>query len=270
MTTLEEALSVVEVSPDRFQGSTPATRLQRTFGGLVAGQAMVAAVKTVDPMFAVHSLHAYFLGPGTPDQPIAFEIDRIREGRSFVARRVTGVQGSRAIFSMAASFHVSEAGPEHQLRRPDTPSPEELDPEWTARKGLAQFLRDEWPDWDLRPVPRKQTPAVDGTPRQQVWFRYRGHLPEDPLFHVCALTYMSDLTLLSAAVEPSRPERVELASLDHALWFQRPFRADDWLLYDQASPSATAGRALTQGRIFTRTGALVASVTQEGLMRHVD
>ncbi len=268
MATLAEALSVRGTGPGRYLGSTPETRMQRTFGGLVAGQAMVAAVDTVDPAYAVHSLHGYFLRPGRPRLPIVFHVDEVRDGRSFCIRRVTGFQEGRAIFTMSASFHIAQAGPEHQDEMPRVPGPEELDLSWGRDEDFASVLAVEWPDWQLRLVPPALTVSTtDQATRQQVWFRNIGPLPDDPLFHVCALTYMSDMTLLSAAFIPHHGQPIEGASLDHALWFLRPFRADEWLLYDQSSPSAGAGRALTQGRIYDQSGAMVASVTQEGLMR---
>lgn len=268
MATLAEALTVRQTEPGRYLGSTPATRMQRTFGGLVAGQAMVAAVDTVDPAYAVHSLHGYFLRPGRPRLPIVFEVDEVRDGRSFCIRRVTGFQEDRAIFTMSVSFHIAQTGPWHQDEMPPVPDPEDLELSWGRDEKFQEVLASEWPDWQLRLVPPAQTITTpDQAARQQVWFRNTGPMPEDPLFHVCALTYMSDMTLLSAAFAPHPHEPVEGASLDHALWFLRPFRADEWLLYDQTSPSAGNGRALTQGRIYDRSGAMVASVTQEGLMR---
>ncbi|MGE9809635.1 acyl-CoA thioesterase [Janibacter sp. G1551] len=268
MATLTEALTVTQAGPGRYVGSAPETRMQRTFGGLVAGQAMVAAVATVDPAYAVHSLHGYFLRPGVPHLPITFEVEEVRDGRAFSIRRITGHQRDRAIFTMSASFHVAQHGPTHQDQMPDVPGPDDVDPVWGRDSEYHEILRSEWPDWQLRLIPSELTTSRPGqASRQQIWFRNTGSLPDDPLFHVCALTYMSDMTLLSAALAPHRSEPIEGASLDHALWFLRPFRADDWLLYDQTSPSAGRGRALTQGRIYDQSGAMVASVTQEGLMR---
>jgi acyl-CoA thioesterase-2 len=265
--TIHEVLHVERIGEDLFRGSTPDTRLQRTFGGQVAAQALVAAVRTTEPHQSVHSLHGYFLRPGQPQDPTVYQVDRIRDGRSFSTRRVTGMQGGAAVFSMSASFHVGDVGPEHQDSMPVAPPPEELSDVGEQPLMSAAYLR-EWPDWELRRIPAAQVRAVAGAAaQQQVWIRYRHPLPADPVLHVCVLAYLSDMTLLSSAKAPHPDVRTQGASLDHALWFLRPFRADDWLLYDQTAPSAGSGRALAQGRIFDRAGNLVAAVMQEGLMR---
>ncbi|MBV6760404.1 acyl-CoA thioesterase [Rhodococcus opacus] len=267
MSSIEEILELEQFEKDIFRGIVVDTMLTRTFGGQVAGQALVSAVRTVDERYRVHSLHGYFLRPGDPTAPTVFLVDRIREGRSFCTRRVTGVQDGQAIFTMSASFHVGDDGIEHGDRMPSVPDPEEL-PDTAEMIGDDTPWDREWPDWDLRFVPQEQISRRPGVPaQQQVWFRYRGTLPEDPVFHICTLAYMSDMTLLASARAPHPEARLQLASLDHALWFLRPFRADEWLLYDQSSPSAGLGRALTQGRIFDRSGTLVAAVVQEGLTR---
>ncbi|MEV0946465.1 acyl-CoA thioesterase II [Rhodococcus sp. NPDC049939] len=268
MATIEEILEVEGLEENIFRGIATETTLPRTFGGQVAGQALVSAVRTVDPRFSVHSLHGYFLRPGNPTMPIVYLVDRIRDGRSFVTRRVSAVQDGQAIFTMAASFQVVDEGIEHQDEMPVVPPPDMLpfardsdDPEtaWLAR---------EWSDWDIRMVGDGELARRSGAAaQQQVWFRSRRKLPDDPVFHVCALTYMSDMTLLGASKVPHPDVQTQSASLDHALWFLRPFRADEWLLYDQTSPSAGFGRALAQGRIFDRAGNLVAAVVQEGLTR---
>ena len=267
MATIEAVLEISPLTDDRFLGSSPATNLQRTFGGQVAGQALVAAGRTVEPAFTVHSLHGYFLRPGVPSAPTVYEVDRVRDGRSFCTRRVTGLQDGRAIFTMSASFHTQDDGPEHADVAPLVPDPDSLADE------LDTWHSTEWPDWDIRRVPSAQMTTYAGVAaQQQVWIRYRHRLADDPVFHVCALAYMSDMTLLGSARVPhpaADTARTQGASLDHALWFLRPFRADEWLLYDQTSPSAGYGRALTQGRIFDRAGRLVAAVVQEGLMRYV-
>lgn len=268
MTTLERLLDVEALELNLFRGASPPTLLQHIFGGQVAGQALVAATRTVDPRFAVHSLHGYFLRAGRPEEPVIYRVDRIRDGRSFVTRRVTGIQQGEAIFTLASSFHVAEDGLEHQDPMPEVRDADELDGLLAQRPELAELHRLEWPGWDLRDVPQPEpTPGQAPQARQQLWMRYREPLPDQPVLHVCALAYASDLRLLGASLVPHGDVQVQTASLDHAMWFQRPFRADDWLMYDQTSPSAVGGRGLTQGRIFDRGGNLVASVVQEVLIR---
>lgn len=268
MATIDEVLELERLERDIFRGASTKTQLARTFGGQVAGQALVSAVRTVDPRFQVHSLHGYFLRPGNPSEPTVYEVERIRDGRSFCTRRVTGIQDGQAIFTMSASFHVGDAGPEHQDTMPNVPSPEELPDERTSLSVEQIGLMREWEHWDLRRLPAEQVVHRDGlASQQQVWFRYRHRLPDDPLLHVCTLAYMSDMTLLGSSKVTHPDAETQNASLDHAMWFLRPFRADDWLLYDQNSPSAGFGRALTGGRIFNQRGELVACVVQEGLTR---
>ncbi|MQY21867.1 acyl-CoA thioesterase [Nocardia macrotermitis] len=268
MATIEEALELERLERDIFRGASLKTQLPRTFGGQVAGQALVSAVRTVDPKFQVHSLHGYFLRPGNPTEPTVYEVDRIRDGRSFCTRRVTGIQDGQAIFTMSASFHIGDEGPEHQDLMPQVPPPDDLPDAENAMSPERLWAMREWEHWDIRPIPNDQVTRRDGLgSQQQVWFRYRHPLPDDPLFHVCTLAYMSDMTLLGSSKVTHQDEPTQNASLDHAMWFLRPFRADDWLLYDQNSPSAGFGRALTGGRIFTQRGELVAAVVQEGLVR---
>jgi acyl-CoA thioesterase-2 len=212
----------------------------------------------------VHSLHAYFLRPGDPAVPIVYEVDRIRDGRSFTTRRVVAIQHGQAIFNLSASFHVDEPGYDHQMDVPAVPDPESLPPP-PAGDEPARAI-------DVRPV---TTDAAPG--RARTWLRADGRLPDDPLLHACVVTYASDLTLLDTVLSAHglNPHRVALssapgvmlASLDHAVWFHRPFRADEWLLYDQDSPVAHGARGFARGSIFTRSGGLVASVVQEGLVR---
>ncbi|MFM1725635.1 MULTISPECIES: acyl-CoA thioesterase [Rhodococcus] len=268
MAKIEQILELERLERDIFRGIATETMLPRTFGGQVAGQALVSAVRTVDEHFHVHSLHGYFLRPGNPVMPIVYLVDRIRDGRSFTTRRVTAVQDGQAIFTMSASFHVLDEGIEHEDVMPPVPAPEDLlDAASLASEEKSWEFR-EWADWDLRYVPAEQIQRRRGVPvQQQVWFRSREELPDDPVFHICTLAYMSDMTLLASASTTHPDTPIQSASLDHALWFMRPFRADDWLLYDQSSPSAGFGRALTQGRIFNREGHLVAAVVQEGLTR---
>lgn len=270
MAKIEEVLEIERIDRDLYRGPVITTHLQRTFGGQVAGQSLMAAVRTVDDDKHVHSLHGYFIRPGVPDVPTVFQIDRLRDGRSFATRRVTAVQDGEPIFSMSASFHQrDQQGIEHQ-----DPMPEVIDPEEIAQPRVEDLdeahrvLVDEWSQWDIRIVPRERMKTSSALASQQrVWFRSVDALPDDASFHVCTLAYMSDMTLLGSAKVPHPDEPTQDASLDHAMWFMRPFRADDWLLYDQTSPSASGGRALTQGRIFDRAGRLVAAVTQEGLSR---
>lgn len=268
MANIEDILAVERIDDDIYRSSVFASALRRTFGGQVAGQALVAATRTVGAEFRVHSLHGYFLRPGKPDQPTVFIVDRIRDGRSFVTRRVNGVQNGETIFSMSASFHVDgDEGIEHQDTMPPVPDPETL-PDGRDLDDARRSLFAEWDNFDVRIVPQDQL-VKHGlfAAQQRVWFRYRNPLPDDQLLHVCTLAYMSDMTLLGSAKVAHPDAKLQSASLDHAMWFLRPFRADDWLLYDQTSPSASHARALTQGRIYDRDGRMVAAVTQEGLAR---
>jgi acyl-CoA thioesterase-2 len=265
VTDILDVLAVEEIDVDVYRGLPIATRMQRTFGGQVAGQAMMAAVRTVQPGRRVHSLHGYFLRPGQPDRPTMLLVDRVRDGRSFTTRRVSAVQRGETIFSMAASFSADDLGPEHQEPAPAVPLPDDIG---RGEPGLVDDdFRREWPLWDARDVPVPDEEAVPGRARQLIWMRYRERLPDDPAVHVGALTYLSDMRLLGTAGLLHPREELQWASLDHALWFLRPFRADEWLLYDQTSPSAGSGRAFNQGRIFDQQGRLVAAVVQEGLMR---
>lgn len=268
MATIQEALAIERLERDIFRGASTETQLLRTFGGQVAGQALVAADRTVDERFGVHSLHGYFLRPGNPEAQTVYLVDRIRDGRSFCTRRVTGVQEGDAIFTMSASWHVGNEGPEHQDEMPQVPAPEELPDAHRALSFEQLWAMREWEHWDIRPVPSEEVARRTGVVSpQQVWFRYRHRLPDDPFFHVCTLAYMSDMTLLGSSRVTHPHVEVQHTSLDHAMWFLRRFRADEWLLYDQSSPSAGSGRALTSGKIFDRDGRLAAAVVQEGLMR---
>ncbi len=263
---IEEILDLEQLEVNIYRGGVynpESGYLSRTFGGHIAGQALVSAVRTVDPAYQVHSLHGYFLRPGDGMKPAVYLVDRPRDGSSFCTRRVNAVQNGEVIFSMGASFQIVQDGIEHQDEMPRVIAPEDLDPD--AENGIAQFA-----EWDIRRIPQDQVTRLPGkVSQQQVWFRHRDPLPDDPLLHICALAYMSDLTLLGSAQVSHPEERPHLgvASLDHAMWFMRPFRADEWLLYDQNSPSARGGRALTQGQIYNRRGDMVAAVVQEGLTR---
>lgn len=267
MTTLERLLDLERLEVDLFRGASPPTHLQHIFGGQVAAQSLVAAARTVEPHLAVHSLHGYFLRAGQPEVPIVYRVERVRDGRSFVTRRVSGIQHGQAIFTLAASFQVHEEGLEHQDPMPVVPPPDDLVDVHPGREAMAELHRMEWPGWDLRDVLPPEGDGPGAPVRQQLWMRYREPLPDDPVLHVCALAYASDLRLLGASLVPHPGVAVQTASLDHAMWFQRPFRADGWLLYDQTSPSAVGGRGLTQGRFFDPAGNLVAAVAQEVLIR---
>ena len=263
-----------------FEGESPSIGQQRVFGGQVAGQALVAAGRTVDPTRFVHSLHGYFVRPGDPTVPIRYQVENIRDGRSFSVRRSVAYQHDLPIFFMSASFHRVEEGLDHHAPIPaDVPPPEEL-PTMTDRLSRYPERLGIWariprpidvryvgePGW-VRPGDR---PADE---HQRVWMRIDGKLPDDPLLHACALTYASDLTLLDSVLsvhgEVWGPGGVVGASLDHALWMHRPFRADEWFLYDCWSPSAAGGRGLATGRMFTRDGRHIATAVQEGLLRRV-
>ena len=281
---LDELLALLELEAlevNLFRGLSPHEDRQRVFGGQVAAQALVAAGRTVGDDRPVHSLHAYFLRPGDPNVPIVYEVDRIRDGKSFTTRRVVAIQHGRAIFNLAASFQVVENGPDHQMPMPAVPDPDEL-PTWQQRvepylerlgPDLAQWLVRERPI-DSRPVDDPRW--LDPTPRepeQDVWIKANGALPTAPLIHECVVAYASDLTLLDTAMFPHaisyREQQYMIASLDHAMWFHRPFRADEWLLYHQTSPNASRARVLAQGSIFCRDGTLAITVIQEGLIRPI-
>src|SRR5438309_8688112 len=272
-------LDLEELEVNLFRGRSPQENRQRVFGGQVAGQALVAAGRTVE-RGRVHSLHAYFLRPGDPHVPIIYDVDRIRDGNSFKTRRVVAIQHGRAIFNLSASFHVDEPGPEHQLAMPDVPDPETL-PTFQERMApyrdlLGDFLDRPRP-MDARHVTKTPLERAAGEPlppRQQVWIKADGRLPHDPLLHACIVAYESDFTLLDTTLLPHairswNDRSMMMASLDHAMWFHRPFRADDWLLYDQWSPTAYGARGFARGEIYTRDGRLAISVVQEGLVRPV-
>ncbi|HEY4775672.1 MAG TPA: acyl-CoA thioesterase II [Xanthobacteraceae bacterium] len=278
---VQDLLSILDLESlevNLFRGRSPQTSWQRVFGGQVIGQALVAACRTVDASRAPHSLHAYFLLGGDPKVPIIYEVDRIRDGKSFTTRRVVAIQHGQAIFSMAASFHLAEPGFTHQAQMPDVPKPESLPSEAQVKEmvpvmpePVRRFFERERPI-ELRPVEfDRYLGKRPDEPRFHVWIRATGVLPEDPAIHQCVLAYASDMTLLDTALiyhgHTVFDPRIMAASLDHALWFHRPFRADQWLLYAQDSPSGFGARGFSRGLIFARDGTLVASVAQEGLVR---
>ncbi len=271
---LVQLLDLEGIEENIFRGRSPDETRQRVFGGQVAAQALVAAGRTVQ-RGRVHSLHSYFLRPGDPTLPILYEVDRIRDGRSFTTRRVVAIQHGKAIFNLESSFHVDEEGLVHQESMPEVPLPETIA---TVRERLAssdselaEFLR--------RPNPIDQRFIGDlpwrrnetREPRQRLWMRADGELPDNPLLHAAIVAYASDMTLFDSILNPHEirweNEQFMGASLDHCMWFHRPFRADDWLLFDQESPTASGARGLARGTIFARDGRLVVSVVQEGLVR---
>ncbi len=278
---LVNLLDLEAIEVNIFRGHSPQDRRQRVFGGQVAGQALVAAGRTVNdgdsgPRRNVHSLHAYFLRGGDPTVPILYEVDRIRDGRSFTTRRVVAIQHGQVIFNLSASFHIEEKGISHQQPMPEAPGPESLP---TFKEQMAPFAQ-QMGEWYERPRPidlryvtaPKHAARAGRPPSQQVWIRADGTLPDDSLLHACVVAYASDMTLLDSILIPHGivwGGVGQMASLDHAMWFHRPFRADEWLLYDQVSPSSSGARGLSMGNIFTRDGALVVSVVQEGLVRGV-
>ena len=271
---IEQILDLEQLEVNIYRGgvfSPESGFLQRTFGGHVAGQSLVSAVRTVESKYLVHSLHGYFLRPGDARAPTIYIVERIRDGGSFCTRRVSAIQHGETIFSMSASFQTDQSGIEHQDAMPVAPPPDDIPDFKSASEVFEDASFRQFDEWDVRIVPRDQLKKVAGkASQQQVWFRHRDPLPDDHVLHICALAYMSDLTLLGSAQVNHSEERKHLmvASLDHAMWFMRPFRADEWLLYDQSSPSACGGRALTQGKIYNRYGDLVAAVMQEGLTRY--
>lgn len=279
LTRLLALLDLERAGEDIFTGISPPEPVQRVFGGQVLSQALVAATRTVDSRRLCHSFHAYFLRPGDPKVPIRYEVDRSRDGASFSARRVVALQNGLQIFILAASFQKSEEGFEHQSHMPVVPQPESLEDDQQV------LLRDETLTgaaraWVARERPF-ETRSVLGrgplgesrparAPLDHIWLKTRGAVPDDPVLHRVLLAFVSDMSLLDTSLLPhgkSIFSAVQVASLDHAMWFHRPFRADEWLLYVQDSPSASGARGFNRGAIYTREGALVASVAQEGLIR---
>jgi acyl-CoA thioesterase-2 len=282
MSALQAVLDILDLEPlelNLFRGRSPQSGWQRVFGGQVIGQALVAACRTVERRHP-HSMHAYFLLPGDPKVPIIYEVDRIRDGKSFTTRRVVAIQHGHAIFSMSVSFHNDEPGGlTHQAPMPDVPPPEALPSESDVRGEVLQKMPEAVRSYYERERPIEFRPVEYAryfgkkfpNAKFHVWIRTTERLPDDPAIHQCVLAYASDLTLLDTVLMPYGRTLFErefmAASLDHALWFHRPFRADDWLLYAQDSPNLSGARGLARGLIFTRDGTLVASVAQEGLLR---
>ena len=277
---LLELMDLEELEVNIFRGRSPQEDRQRVFGGQVLGQALVAAIRTVEESGRIaHSMHGYFLRPGDPNIPILYDVDRIRDGKSFTTRRVVAIQHGRAIFNMSVSFHREERGLEHQIDMPDTPGPEEV-PSFEARieEHLRKFpeqaqefakrgrpIEQRFVDHDGLMASREKQP-----PYHRVWLKAVDTLPDDLALHQCVLAYASDLTLLDTSILPhglSFGPELQAASLDHAMWFHHRFRVDEWLLFVQDSPASSGARGFNRGSIYTRDGKLIASTTQEGLIR---
>jgi acyl-CoA thioesterase-2 len=283
LSALIRQLDLEQLEFNLFRGQSKDLWGPRVFGGQVIGQALVAAERTIEGRVP-HSLHAYFLLPGDADAPIVYQVERVRDGRTFSARRVQAIQHGRPILSMIASFQAPEAGLEHAAPMPDVPPPEALTPlselkaRWLSEAGpvpppVAETLLATGAI-EFRPVePRNPLLPSPGEPRQAIWFRAIDRVPDDPRLHRCLLAYASDYQLMGTALRPHgrswyQPSMI-VASIDHALWFHRAARVDEWLLYAMDSPSAQGARGLARGLVFDRGGRLVASVAQEGLMREV-
>jgi acyl-CoA thioesterase-2 len=281
-TPVEELLSLLQLErleDNFFRGESRDIGTRFVFGGQVLGQALSAAQQTVDPSRSAHSLHAYFLRAGDIEQPILYHVERTRDGGSFSVRRVTAIQHGQPIFNFSASFQVEENGVEHQLPMPTVPKPEDVEPtpalpaeelaklpvklqRWFGRSGPFEF----------RPIyPRDELNPPKRPPFQQVWFRLSERVPDNPVLHRALLAYASDFHLIGTTLFPHGisflQRHVQVASLDHAMWFHRPFRADEWLLYSCDSPTAQGGRGLARGMIYSEDGRLIASTAQEGLIR---
>jgi len=276
---LIDLLSLERIEENLFRGQSRDIGTRFVFGGQVLGQALSAAQRTVDSERSVHSLHAYFLRAGDVEAPIVYDVDRARDGKSFSVRRVVAIQHGQPIFNFSASFQIHEDGVEHQMHMPDVPKPEDLQPQatiapeelaklpvklqrWLARRGAFEF-RYVHPRNELHPEKRP--------PYQQIWFKLIDKAPDDATMHRAMLAYASDFHLIGTATLPHGisylQNNVQMASLDHALWFHRPFRVDEWLLYSCDSPTAQGARGLTRGMIYSRDGRLIASTAQEGMIR---
>ena len=278
---LLDLLDIEQIEANMFRGVSPAEGWQRVYGGQVIGQALVAASRTVeDESRAAHSLHGYFLRPGDTTIPILYSVDRIRDGRSFNTRRVVAVQKGQAIFSMSVSFQVMEEGLHHQIDMPtDVKPPEECATEAELREAYIERIPEEFKTIFERPKPiemRFMEPINDFEPKpkapyQNVWIKAADTMPDDIRLNQCLLAYASDMTLLDTCYRPHgigwSNENFQVASLDHSMWFHRPFKTDDWLLYTQDSPYSGGARGFNRGSFYTQDGKLIASATQEGLIR---
>jgi len=277
----QQLIALLDVAPmgdDHFSGDSEDLGFPNVFGGQVLGQALMAGSRTVENRLA-HSMHAYFLRPGDPKLAIDYEVQRVRDGGTFATRRVIARQRDREILTAMVSFQVEEEGFDHQQEMPDAPAPESLTSEAELRKRLEPYMPEDRRERlmkeraiDMRPVnPVDPTKPEKRPPHKQVWFRAVGELPDDPVLHRAILAYASDFSFLGTSVQPHGvtffDPRMQVASLDHALWFHRPLRVDDWLLYDMDSPSASGGRGFNRGNIFNQQGEMVVSVCQEALIR---
>jgi acyl-CoA thioesterase II len=270
-------LDLETLDEDLYRGAQPDSARARLYGGQVAAQALVAATRTVEPGFVAHSFHSYFLLPGDYTVPIIFDVQRLRDGRSFCTRRVSARQHGRPIYHQTINFQLPEDGLDHQDVMPEVAAPEQgVDMlELMAKGGTEEVkeLEKEWASVEARYVGMSSFGGLEEDPRRpsraRIWMRFRDGLPDDPVTHLAAFTYASDISLLSASLAAHRPDlgKMKMASLDHTLWFHRPFRADQWWLYDQHSPSAHGGRGLSLGEVYTADGLLVATAAQEGLVR---
>ena len=279
MNEIIKILDLEEIELNHYRATSPNDGWQRIYGGQVIGQALVAASRTVPADRQVHSLHGYFLRAGDTEIPILYKVDRIRDGKSFTTRRVVAVQRGHAIFTLSISFQIEESGLSHQFPMPEAPRPESLLDERELRREQAAHWAPEYQAHaettiaiDLRPVaPQDMLDPKPAEPRQQCWMRSADALPDDPRIHQCVLAYLSDWSLLDTATRPHgisfMQPNLQSASLDHAMWFHRRFRADEWLLYEQDSPNASGARGFNRGLIYNQAGLLVASTTQEGLIR---
>jgi acyl-CoA thioesterase-2 len=279
VTELLDLLQLEQIEDNLFRGQSRDIGTRNVFGGQVLGQALSAAQQTVVPERKAHSLHAYFLRAGDIEKPIVYNVERTRDGHSFSVRRVVAIQHGQPIFNFSASFQIDEPGFEHQLSMPDVPDPESLAPPRLPPPEELEHLPTKLRRWlgingpfEFRPVvPRDELHPVPQPAIQRVWFRLVDHAPDSATWHRSLLAYASDFHLIGTAIYPHGvsylQHNVQMASLDHALWFHRPFRIDDWLLYDCDSPSAQNARGLVRGSVFSRDGRLVASVAQEGLIR---
>lgn len=277
---LIDLLDLEDIENNLFRGTSPDEGWQRVYGGQVLGQALVAASRTVEADRHPHSLHGYFLRPGDTTIPILYNVDRIRDGKSFTTRRVVAVQRGKAIFSMSISFQADEPGFSHQADMPEVPPPEALKSEAELLADYIDQIPEQYRDSftrarpiEMRPVEQTHNPfkPQKRPPYQACWMKSWESLPDDRRLHQCVLAYLSDWTLLDTATLPHAvsfaQDNIQVASLDHAMWFHREFRADEWLLYVQDSPSASGARGFNRGLIYNQAGDLVASVAQEGLVR---
>ncbi len=280
MDLLLSTLDLEKLEENLYRGTSPQFGWQRVFGGQVIAQALMAAQRTVEDGRFVHSLHAYFMRPGNPRIPIIYQVDRIRDGASFATRWIVAIQSGRPIFSMSASFQVDEEGFDHQVPMPSITPPEELMGEEAFKElflhQAPEAVRKYWTrdrPIEIRPVSLEHYLTCDKLePRQDVWVRTVAPVPSDRNVQACVLAYLSDMTLLDTSLYPHGTSifdpGLQVASLDHAMWFHRPCMLDGWLLYTQDSPSSSGSRGMTRGKLYTRSGVLIASVAQEGLIRN--